>query len=228
MTLENDFRKILDTSKDYTDKAIGDLEAVSQQYVDDAIKADNLAEQIWLQSVETKDDLDAIDVTGQDVGWLILVRDENTIYQRVPGYEEEQDDGATNGFMPYFELVGVDVAVIDQAIDEAIGEHDEDTDAHLDIRQLISDLDGAVVKVAGTQTITGDKTFSGVLKAGTPVASNDVATKGYVDSVALEGTVDLSDYATEQFVLDEVDDLRTEIKEGITDAVDEFSTDNDL
>lgn len=41
--------------------------------------------------------------------------------------------------------------------------------------------DTDVVHIAGTETITGDKTFSGVLSAQTPTANTHVATKKYVD-----------------------------------------------
>ena len=41
--------------------------------------------------------------------------------------------------------------------------------------------DGAFVSLTGTQTISGDKTFSGTVSAAAPTVSSHVATKGYVD-----------------------------------------------
>lgn len=50
--------------------------------------------------------------------------------------------------------------------------------------------DSDVVHIAGTETITGDKTFSGVLSAQTPTSGSHVATKKYVDdSITQSGGV---------------------------------------
>ncbi|MEO5949836.1 MAG: hypothetical protein ABIQ04_00135 [Candidatus Saccharimonadales bacterium] len=49
--------------------------------------------------------------------------------------------------------------------------------------------DTTVVHLAGTETITGDKTFSGAITVATPINPTDASTKSYVDTTAISHAV---------------------------------------
>ena len=179
MTLYNDMERLLQTSKKcaqkYTDDEIAKLgDIATETYVQNAIKEDNLAEQVWLSAIEKEEDLDLIDVEDQGVAYLVLVQENATIYQRIPDKDAEWE--------VYFVLPDtIDIPAVIQEIETLIGEHDEDSASHADIRTLITTNDALYVKLAGAQTITGDKTFSGDVNVKAPTANANASTKKYVD-----------------------------------------------
>ncbi len=57
-------------------------------------------------------------------------------------------------------------------------------------------LDTSVVHIGGSETVTGDKTFSGHLYVNTPSAASDAAPKSYVDAANVASTAGLTVHAS--------------------------------
>jgi len=212
MSLLNAFSKIYTDLKDYIDKSIEDGDFITIEDVQAEIVSDNLNEQKW-KPPATSDPT----ITGDEQGvtWLYKNTNTNMVRQRVAGqFSEWENYGSDTDFVDPTELSSaisthdssssahsdirssISGLATTEGVSSAIGTHNSDNTAHTDIRTSISTLDGSVVKLTGTQSIAGVKTFTDEPIVPTPTYDTSPVTKLYADNLSsdleesLEDTID--------------------------------------